>query len=166
MAAGGTAVTNLCGAAALNTLSMGEALQLCSDTSAFIASAIGRESGCKYLGIVAAASNSSPTEEQLQAACSVSEDACNEDATIAGAGANTLCGQIPPTCTATVEQYSACVTDEAELFDQEASELFSCSMLTFGNLSTVYDVPMAASAVPSCMTIKAACPSFTVPYIN
>jgi hypothetical protein len=166
MTAGGTGVTNLCGAAPLNTLSAMESVQLCNDTSDYIASAIGRATGCKYVGIVAAASNSSPTEEQLQAACSVSEGACNQDATIAGPGANTLCGQIPPTCTATVEQYSACVTDEAELFDQGATELVSCSMLTFGNLSAAYDVPTAASAAPSCMAIKTACPNFSLPYIN
>jgi hypothetical protein len=165
MAAGGTAVTSLCGAAALNTLSTAESTKLCNDTSAYIESSIGRATGCKYAAIVAAASNSSPTEEQLQAACTASEGACNDDATIAGPGANTLCGMIPPTCTATVEQYSTCVMDEAEVFDQEASELISCPMLTFGNLSTVYDVPNAASAAPSCTALKAACPSFSLPYI-
>jgi hypothetical protein len=164
--AGGTAVTGLCGGAPLNTLTAAEAATLCTDTSAYIASAIGRANGCKYLGIIAAASNSAPSEEQLQAACSTSESACNEDASIAGPGANTLCGSVPPTCTATVEQYSTCVTGQAVVFDQGASELVSCSMLTFGNLSTAYDVPMAATAAPACMAIKTACPSFTLPYIN
>jgi hypothetical protein len=166
MAAGGPAVTNLCGAAALNTLTMAEASQLCTDTSTYVVGAIGRPAGCKYKAIVAAASNSSPTEDQLQAACASTEGTCNQDASIKGPGAETLCGQIPPTCTATVEQYSTCVKDQAVLFEQEAGELTSCSMLTFGNLSTVYDVPNAANAAPSCMMIKTACPNFTLPYIN
>ena len=166
MAAGGTAVTSLCGAAALNTLTAAESSQLCSDTSAYVVAAIPRATGCKYQAIVAAASNSSPTEAQLQAACASTEATCNQDASVMGPGANTLCGQIPATCTATVAQYSTCVEDQAVVFAQEAGELTSCSTLTFGNLSTVYDVPNAANAAPSCMTLETACPNFTLPYIN
>ncbi|HTV18754.1 MAG TPA: hypothetical protein VMG12_08790 [Polyangiaceae bacterium] len=166
MSSGGTSVTSLCGAAALNALTAAEAAQLCSDTSAYVVGAIARPTGCKYQAIVAAASNSSPTEAQLQAACASTEMTCTQDATVQGPGANTLCGQIPATCTASIEQYSTCVEDQAVLFEQEAAELTACSLLTFGNLSSVYDVPNAANAAPSCMTIKAACPNFTLPYIN
>lgn len=35
---------------------------------------------------------------------------------------------------------------EVVLFDQDASALVSCSMLTFENLGTAYDVPTAAGA--------------------
>lgn len=166
MAAGGTAVTALCGAAALATLTTEEATRLCSDTSAYVVGAISRATGCKYKAIVFAASNSSPTEAQLQAACASTESTCNQDASVMGPGANTLCGQIPPTCTASVEQYSACVEAQAVLFEQEANALTSCAMLTFGNLASVYEVPDAASAAASCMAIKAACPNFSLPYIN
>lgn len=166
MTQGGTEVTGLCGSAPLNALTAAQALQLCNDTSAYVVSAITRPTGCKYVAIVAAASNSSPTEAELQSACSAREAACTQDTTIMGPGAMTLCGQIPATCAATVEQYSACVMEEAVLFEQGASALISCSMLTFGNLSTVYDVPMAASAAPSCAAIKTACPNFSLPYIN
>ncbi|MEO8180018.1 MAG: hypothetical protein ABI895_14380 [Deltaproteobacteria bacterium] len=164
--AGGTAVTSLCGAALLNSLTAAESTQLCDNTAAYVESSINRATGCKYVAIVAAASNSSPTEAQLQASCSSSEGTCNQDVSTDGAGAKTQCGTIPPTCTATVEQYSTCVVGEAALFEQGASALTSCSMLTFGNLSTVYDVPMAASESPSCMALKTACPNFTLPYIN
>ena len=163
---GGTAVTGLCADAPLNALTDAEVSRLCTDTGAYIAGSITRATGCKYVAIIAAASNSSPTEEELQAACAGSEDSCNQDDTIMGPGGGTLCGQIPATCTATVEQYSACVMDEAVVFEQGASELVSCSMLTFGNLSTAYDVPTAASDAPTCMEIKMACPNFSVPYVN
>jgi len=164
--AGGTAVTSLCAGAALNTLTAAESMKLCDDTTAYVEGSINRATGCKYVAIVGAASNSSPTEAQLQASCSSAEGTCNQDASTDGAGAKTLCGTIPATCTATVEQYSTCVVGEAALFEQGANALTSCSMLTFGNLSTVYDVPMAASESPSCMAVKMACPNFTLPYIN
>ena len=40
------------------------------------------------------------------------------------------------------------------------------SALTFGNLSTVYDVPMAAGNAAGCMAVKTACPGYSLPYIN
>jgi hypothetical protein len=163
---GGAVVTSLCASAPLNTLSQAQTTELCSETSAYVEEAISRAIGCKYVAIVSAASNSSPTEAELQSACSARETACNQDTTIMGPGAMTLCSQIPPTCTATVEQYSTCVREEAELFEQEAGELTSCSALTFGNLSTVYDVPNAAVEAPSCAAIKTACPNYSLPYIN
>jgi len=166
MSSGGTMVTNFCRSAALNTLTAAEATQLCTDTGTYVTGAISRPTGCKYKAIVFAASNSSPTNEQMQAACASTEASCNQDASVPGAGGMTSCGQIPATCTATIEQYSTCVMDQAVIFEQEANELTSCSMLTFANLSTVYDVPNAASAAPSCATLQAACPNFTVPYIN
>ena len=166
MAEGGTSVTSLCGRAPLNSLTGAEAMQLCNDTSAYVAGSISRATGCKYAAIIAAASNSSPTEAQLQASCATTENTCNQDDTVMRPGENTLCSQIPPTCTATVEQYSTCIEDEALLFEQGAIALVSCSMLTFGNLSTAYVVPAAASEAPSCRAVKATCPSFSLPYIN
>jgi hypothetical protein len=163
---GGTAVTGLCGDAPLNTLTQAEVLQLCSDTGAYAASSISKAGGCKYAGIVTAASSSSPTEAQLQAACSAKESNCTQSDTATGPGSNIQCSQIPPTCTATVAQYSACVVNEAVLFDQGASALVSCSMLTFANLSTAYDVPTAAMGAPNCMDISMACPTFSLPYID
>lgn len=166
LSAGGTLVSSLCGTAPLNTLTGAEAVQLCNETSTYVASAITRATGCKYAGIIAAASNSSPTEAQLQASCAATESTCNQDDTVPRPGENTLCSQIPPTCTATVAQYSTCVEDEAARFEEGARALVSCSMLTFGNLSTAYDVPTAASDVASCRAVKMSCPSFSLPYIN
>ena len=96
----------------------------------------------------------------------MSESTCNQDPTVPGPGAMTLCSQIPATCTATVAQYSTCVMEEAALFEQGANALTSCSMLTFENLSAAYDVPTAATQAPGCMAVKMACPNFSLPYIN
>jgi hypothetical protein len=141
---GGTMVTNFCASAALNTLTAAEAVQLCTETGAFVTAAISRPTGCKFRAIVAAVSTSAPTNEEMQASCS----------------------QTPPTCTATIEQYSTCMVDQAAVFEQQAAALTSCSTLTFANLSTVYDVAPAANAAPGCMALQTACPTFNVPYIN
>jgi hypothetical protein len=163
---GGTMVTNFCGSAALNTLTAAETTQLCTETGDFVTAAISRPTGCKFRAIVFAASNSSPTNEQMQAACAATEASCNDDSSIPGPGGETSCSQIPPTCTATIEQYSACMADQAVVFEQQANALTSCSTLTFANLSTVYDVATAANAAAGCMALKTACPTFNLPYIN
>ncbi len=165
-AEGGTAVTSLCSSAPLNTLTQAEQVALCSDTAAYVTSVIDRPIGCKYVAIVASASSSAPTEAEMQAVCAAREMACNQDETVMGAGALTQCSGIPATCAATVEQYSACVIDEALVFEQEAGALVGCSMLTLANLSTLYEVPMAATNAPGCTALRTACPTFNLPYIN
>jgi hypothetical protein len=81
-------------------------------------------------------------------------------------GPGALCSDIPATCTATVAQYSTCIVDETVLFDQGVSGLVSCSMLTFANISTIYEVPDNASQAASCMALTTMCPGFFPPYIN
>jgi len=166
MTEGGTAVTGLCADAPLNALTQTQQLQLCSDTGAYAAGVIDRAVGCKYVAIVASASASAPTEAEMRVVCAAREMACNQDASIMGAGALTQCSGVPASCTATVAQYSTCVMDEAVVFEQGATALVSCSMLTLGDISTLYAIPMTATNAPGCTAIKAACPTFTLPYIN
>jgi hypothetical protein len=166
MSSGGTAITNLCGAATLGSLSAAQAAQLCSDAGDYVLRNINKATGCKYLGIIAAASSSAPSEMQLQSSCSGTEQSCTRDPMSKGPGGGTLCGQIPPTCSATVEQFSSCLKDQALLFDQGAAALESCSALTFAKLSLAFDVATAAGAAPSCMALQSACPGYSVPYIQ
>jgi hypothetical protein len=161
---GASSVTSICGSRPLNSLTAQEATQLCNDTTAYVRRAVGSANVCKYAAIVNASSQSAPTEGELQAACTAAESSCNQDDNRMTPTA--LCGDIPPTCTATVEQYSACVVDEGMLFDQGASALVDCSTLTFANLSTAFDVPTTASEAPSCMALMTACSNFFPPYIN
>jgi len=139
-------------------------MELCNDTTAYVRRTISTTNVCKYSAIVSASSQSAPTEAELQAACTSAESSCTQDTNRMSPTA--LCGDIPPTCTATVEQYSTCVVDETMLFDQGAGALVACSMLTFANLSTAFDVPTAASEAPSCTALMTACSSFFPPYIN
>ncbi len=166
MTEGGTLVTSLCADAPLNALTQAEQLQLCSDTGAYAAGVIDRAVGCKYGAIMTSASASAPTEAEMRVVCAATEMACNQDTSIKSAGALTQCSGVPATCAATVEQYSTCVMDETAVFEQGATALVSCSMLTLANLSALYEVPMAAMSAPGCMEIKTACPTFNLPYIN
>jgi hypothetical protein len=166
MTEGGTAVTGLCADAPLNALTQAEQLQLCGDTAAYVTSIVDRAVGCKYVAIVTSASASAPTETEMRAVCAAKEMACNQDPSIKSAGALTQCSRVPPACTATVEQYSACVMDEAVVFEQGATALVGCSMLTLGDVTTLYEVPMNAISAPGCMAIKTACPTFNLPYID
>jgi hypothetical protein len=166
MTSGGTAVTSLCAAAPLGSLTQAQAAQLCTDTGAYVASTVDKAIGCKYAGLITAASSSSPTVEQLQAACTGREATCAQSTTPMGPGGNTQCSQIPPTCTATVEQFSTCIKDLTVLFEQGASALVACPMITFASIPAAFDVPTTASAAPSCLALQMACSGYSVPYVN
>jgi hypothetical protein len=161
---GGTVVTGLCGDAPLNTLTPAEITQLCDDTNAYVGGSVSKQNACKYSALLDAASSSSPTEVELQAYCSDAENACNQDAASMGPGA--LCGQVPSTCSATVAQYSVCIVDETALFEQGVSELVSCSMMTFDDVTSIYDVSTDADDAAGCMALMTACPNYFPPYIN
>jgi hypothetical protein len=164
-AAGANAVTSICGSRTLGSLTQTEGLKLCSDTGAYVARTVTKANGCKYLAVVDAASLSSPDEEGMRSSCSAQESACNANPVSMGPGEDTICGDLPPTCTATVAEYSTCVMDETVLFEQGVGELIGCAMLTFANVSTVFDVSTNATMAASCQALATACPNFFPPSI-
>ena len=164
-AAGANAVTSICGSRTLGSLTGTEGLALCSDTGAYVARTVTKPNGCKYLAVVDAASLSSPDEEGMRTSCSAQESACNANPASMGPGEDTICGDLPPTCTATVAEYATCVMDETVLFEQGVGELVGCSMLTFANVSTVFDVSTNATQAASCKALATACPNFFPPSI-
>jgi hypothetical protein len=166
MTEGGTEVTSFCADAPLNALTQAEQVELCAETGAYVVGVVDRAISCKFVSIRASGSASAPTEPEMRAVCAAGEMACNQDATVMGAGAMTQCSGIPAGCTATIEQYSTCIMDAAVVFEQEADALVGCSMLTLTNLATFYEVPTTASNAPGCAAIKAACPTYILPYIN
>jgi hypothetical protein len=164
--AGAGPVTGLCSSLALNTLSPLEESQLCNDTGAYFKRTISRARGCRFAAHKNAASSSAPTEEQLQASCTNVENTCGADA---GPGPNLFasCSGVPATCTATIAQYTACVMDEAVLFEQGATSLVTCDMLTFANLANTATVASnAADQAQGCIAIKAACSGYFPPQID
>lgn len=156
-----SAVTTLASNRALNSLTMTEANQLCSDTGAYVSSSVTRTDRCRFAGLKYAASSSAPTDNDLRVNCSSLESDCNQPD---GAATFTaVCFEIPTTCTATVAQFSACLRDEVALYKQRYATLPVCSALVRADLEginqIVQDVPQAAG----CLTLANVCPDYTPP---
>ena len=143
------AVTTLGGAQVLNALTPAEASQLCSDTYAYFRSTIDRAVFCKSTGLGFAISSSAPTDEVMRENCGTYETDCLQEAP-----ESPTCNEIPPGCTATVEQYSACITDQATDFVQGVNGLTGCATLASSDKPAVWefvtrDLPASCTALTS-----------------
>jgi hypothetical protein len=158
---GSNPVTTLTGSKALNALAPGEASQLCDDTYAYFASAIPRATACKWKGLSYAASSSAPSQDVLQQNCTTQESACLQ--ADGGASSNPGCGDIPTTCTATVAQYAACISDEVTAFTATVGGLPSCTTLTSAGTSAIFDAQTGGTPPASCASLSNACPALYPP---
>jgi len=157
-----TAVTTVDGTKPLNTLTAAETTQLCNDTGAYMERVVSKANTCKMAATMAAAFASPTSDAAAQAACTPVYNQC-----MAGPASSTTqtCDPIPADCTATVAQYSACVTDSLVALNQLLGAIPSCNAITLAELSdsstggTTTDTTTPAS----CQAIESACPSFLVP---
>jgi hypothetical protein len=153
----GSSVTNLSGTKALNGLTTAEATQLCSDTYAYFGQAISRPTLCKWKGLAYAISSSAPTDSMLQQNCSSRETPC-----LQATPDSPSCSDLPSTCTATVAQYSACITDQTAVFTPTVSGLADCATVKTTDLAAVWafrtgDLPA------SCVSLTDKCPDLDIP---
>jgi hypothetical protein len=144
---GASTVTTLDGSKAVNALSPAEVTQLCSDTYAYFGSAIPKATTCRWKGLSFGASSSAPTDAQLQSNCTNKETSCTQSAD--PWADNPGCNDIPATCTATVAQYSTCISDEVTAFKQLVGGFPACSMLMRSNSSDILTA-IAADPPSSC----------------
>jgi hypothetical protein len=158
-ASGEGSVTTLSGTKELNALTPEEATQLCDDTYAYFASAIPREISCKWKALAYATSSSAPSEEKLRSNCTTKETTCLAGSAPTG---NPGCGEIPPSCTATVAEYSACISEEVADFIKTVEGLPSCADFTSEGTSAIWDV-MGASLPPNCTSLNDECPALYPP---
>lgn len=165
---GGTgSVTTLSGTKALNGLSASESTQLCADSQAYVGRAISRPDACKSVAVLLTLIGSPASDAEAQMQCASAYNQCLASPSTA-TGQPDSCDPIPANCTATVAQYSACVTDDITATNQAFGAFPKCSALTLtslaatnpGNLSTT---PPASAA---CMTFATACPDFKPPVPN
>ena len=153
-------VTTLSGSNAVNALTTTEATQLCDDTYAYFGSAIPRATACKWKGLSYAASSSPPTDARLQSNCTSTETSCLS----AGSTTNPGCSDIPSTCTATVAEYSACISDEVAAFIPAVSGLADCATATKTDMTAVWDILGGGVKPPaSCASLTDKCPEMNIP---
>ena len=118
---GATAVTTLNDGLALKALTTADAAQLCKDTYAYFGKTIPMATACKYKGLSYATSSSAPSDSQFQQVCKDHEATCTQAGSGVGSATDPGCSALPSTCTATVAQYSACISDEVVTFNQGVS---------------------------------------------
>jgi len=150
---GSGAVTTINGTTAVNALTPAQATQLCDDTYAYFGSAIPKATTCKWKGLSYAASSSAPSDAQVQSNCTTKETSCQGTDPWAD---NLGCNDIPSTCTATVAEYSACISDEVASFIQTVNGLKTCAMLTRADTPALFEI-MAAPLPASCMSLMNKC---------
>ena len=157
--AGGT-VTTVSGSKSIGALSTTEGTQLCNDTYAYFGSAIPQATTCKWQGLAYAVQSSAPSDTVLQQQCTKQLNTCQQaaDPWANNSGCNTL----PADCTATVAEYSACISDEVTAFEQTVDGLPTCTTVTMSTTSSVNDAELAAPPA-SCAALMNACPDLYPP---
>jgi hypothetical protein len=155
----------------LNKLSASDATKLCMDTGTFVNAQVKADLGNKAFecrvasdDVALNSATATTTDAMLQQACQEFYQTCLTTPIPADAGvgdfedtSSTDCSTAPTdvaSCTATVAQYSACVSETVT----DIQIIFpACNQLTTTSLS----VDAGASATgPACTTFYALCPSF------
>ena len=138
-----------------------ETTQLCDDTYAYFVKGIPQATACKWKALSYATSSSAPTEEKLRSNCTTKEGSC-----MAGAPAavwpNPGCGDMPSACTATVADYSTCISDQVADFNKTVDGLVECAEFTNDGTSAIWDV-MSGNPPASCTSLTDKCPELSLP---
>ncbi len=159
---GGTAkVTTLADTKAFKDLTDAELTQLCNDTFAYFGSSISSADRCKWAGLQAASSSSPESDAKMQTTCATHQNLCNT--ADAGTGSNFYCfGSIDPLCTATVAQYSTCISDETAGFGNTVKGFPACGAIKISDVPSIMDAELATPPA-SCATFANACSGLDVP---
>ena len=112
---------------------------------------------CKEAGLAYSVSSSAPTDAQLQQNCKTQEGAC-----LAAPPAVASCGSIPASCSLTVAQYSACISDQAAAFNAGVAALPGCATVTRNDLQGVWAL-VAGDPPPSCALFANTCATLDIP---
>lgn len=155
---GGNFSTSVPGDKELGELTPAEVEQLCDDLGQFTedldVAAATQEFSCRVAGLVASVS-APESEESLRAACQVAYDECM--ASPPEPTTTEECSAPDASCTATVDEFEACMSDAKATFDELATALPSCEDLTLADLGSLAgEQPMAPA---SCTTFQEKCPN-------
>ncbi len=153
----GASVTTLSGTRSLDSLTAGELTQLCSDAYAYFSHVITRATLCKATGLTTAVSSSAPTDAAMQQYCRDHESAC-----LQGSTPSPSCSAPPTPCFVTVAQYSTCIVDRADAYNQGVNGLASCATVTRDDLPAIWDF-VTANPPTSCAAVDLSCSGLDVP---
>ena len=148
------------GSKAIGALTTAEGTQLCNDTYAYFGSAIPQATTCKWQGLAYAVNSSAQSDSVLQQQCTKQLNICQQAAD--PWANNSGCSTLPTDCTATVAQYSTCISDEVTAFAQAVNGLPTCTTITMSQTSSVTDAQLA-SPPASCASLMNTCPDLYPP---
>jgi len=152
--------TSVNGSASLGSLTSSQQMQLCSDTLSFVGNSV-EPAECKEAGFEAAAElasvDASETDSELQSACMSAYNDCLGGIGIDGGVSCSFSNLTPGNCTATVAQFSNCLTDLANAEQQVANGLPSCSEITRAGLVSSADAGAVLTSA-SCSALEQMCP--------
>lgn len=121
-------------------------------TSSFLEKA--EEFSCRISGLFVATLSNAQTDAELQSSCKTAYNACLAAPTTT----TETCTKPDATCTATVAEYEACMSDSIEAFGEALKAVPACSELTLALLAMSGD-DMMSQEPASCTALKAKCPS-------
>jgi hypothetical protein len=144
----------------LGSLSDSEFQGLCKKLSDhFSTGSVGKsveEFTCRLAGLFAGAT--AETDAALKAACKSAYDQC----LAAPHMTDETCTKPAATCTATVAEYDACVSDSAKALVALGNELPACAELTLSSLEMI-DLGEETASPASCKVLETKCPSAPKP---
>ncbi len=152
-----SSVTDLSGTQPIGALSPTDTAKLCSDTYAYFGNAISHEDLCKWSGLAYSVSSSPTSDAVLRRNCSGQENTC-----LQASPAAAKCDRIPASCSVTVAQYSACIAEQASVFNSALSGLPACGAATLPDLQLVWNT-MTADLPDSCTPMSNKCPTYNIP---
>ena len=154
------------GSQELGSLSDGDKTKLCNELAAYSngSAFVGAETkfSCGVIGLLGTLAATDMTDAGLQAACKAAYDECA--ATVPAGLDATQCTPPGPTCTATVDEYSACLNDTVALLN--SIDIPACNTLTAANLQDSYAAAAGGqnpTQPASCKTYQAKCPDSSMP---
>ncbi|HTB57084.1 MAG TPA: hypothetical protein VLC06_04385 [Polyangia bacterium] len=153
-------MTSVSGSQPLATATAAQLAQLCADTIAYSMQIVSAADSCKLTGLntaIAAGGTGSATDAQLQEDCSDASGHCLAPGD-AGAESCDLGDLSSCAPTATISEYTACITEEGATIKQAVGSFPACNAVTASSLSSVSSTLAAARAGPSCQKLAAACP--------
>jgi hypothetical protein len=150
-------VTHLSGTETVGSLSTTDATQLCDDTYAYFGKALSQSDLCKWAGLTHGVSSLASSDATLQESCKTQENSCLQAGAVVA-----KCDTIPADCDVTVSVFSACITAQAQAFNEAVNGLPGCATVALSDLPGVWAYG-TADLPATCTAITEKCPTFNLP---